>query len=92
MPLLRFIGWHICLKSSKFLSFLLFRGIVSCDNQSTIYLTHNLIFHKNTEYIGIDCHVICENVTNDLIHLLLVSFANQFADVFSITQMVVTFR
>jgi len=56
---------------------------VYCENQSAIYLAHNPTFHGRTKHIKIDCHVIREKITNDLIHLLHVSSANQLADVFT---------
>ena len=29
-----------------------------CNNQSTIYITQNLIFHKRTKHIEIDCYFL----------------------------------
>jgi hypothetical protein len=46
---------------------------VYCDNQSAIFLAHNPTFHEHTKHIKIDCHVIHEKITNDLIRLLPVS-------------------
>lgn len=31
------------------------------DNQATIYIASNLVLHKKTKHLGIDCHFIKES-------------------------------
>lgn len=56
---------------------------VYCDKKSTIHLAHNSIFHKQTKYIDIDCHIIYENIQDRLISLLPILFNAQIVDVLS---------
>lgn len=32
------------------------------DNQATLYIAANLVFHKQTKHIKVDSHFICENL------------------------------
>lgn len=42
------------------------------DNQSTIYMAMNPIFHERTKHIEIDCHFTREKVLKGLIELTYV--------------------
>ncbi|XP_022861027.1 uncharacterized protein LOC111381471 [Olea europaea var. sylvestris] len=53
-----------------------------CDNQSSIQIAHNSIFHERTKHIEIDCHLTRHHLKHDTIILLFVSFSLQFADFF----------
>ncbi|WVZ08184.1 hypothetical protein V8G54_021530 [Vigna mungo] len=57
--------------------------IVYCDNRSTIQNTTNQVFHERTKHIEIDCHIVKENINNDLLKLLPISTNEQVVDLFT---------
>ena len=54
-----------------------------CNNQSAIHIAHNDIFHEQTKYIEIDFHFICYHLVHGALKLILVSFKDQLADIFT---------
>lgn len=48
------LDFHIHLSNS---------ALIFCDNNATIYIASNPIFHEQTKHIEIDCHFVHNNLT-----------------------------
>jgi hypothetical protein len=57
--------------------------LIYCDNVSAVYLSTNLIQHQCIKRIEIDLHFVQERVAIGDVHVLHVSMASQFTDIFT---------
>ena len=56
---------------------------IFCDNMTSIYLAHNLVFHARTKHMEVHYHFIHERIQATEIDLLHVSTNLQIADIFT---------
>ena len=54
-----------------------------CDNQATLHISSNPVFHERTKHIEVDCHFIREKIASGCISTSFVNSNDQLADIFT---------
>ena len=54
-----------------------------CDNQVTLHISSNLVFHETTKHIKVDCHFIREKIASGCMTTSFVNSNDQLKDIFT---------
>ena len=52
-----------------------------CDNQETLHISFNPVFHERTKHIEVDCHFIREKIASGCMTISFVNSSDQLANI-----------
>ena len=54
-----------------------------CDNQTTMYIAKNPIYHERTKHMELDCHTVRERIQKREINTAFIKSQQQIDDIFT---------